>query len=106
MILRSRSVNTHAPDVALDHDDLLPRFLEVLRVDQEFVERREQVAPVLDDAPIAALKAAADLALRRVQLDLGIEELRGRRRISFENLLKAIDVDGRKTSLRIQSPDS
>jgi hypothetical protein len=52
------------------------------------------------------LKASADLALRRVQLDLGVEELRGGRRISFENLLKAVEVDGRETALRIQPPEA
>ena len=51
----------HAPDVALDHDHLLSDLVELHRLDQELVERRQQVAPVLHDALIAALKAPAHL---------------------------------------------
>ncbi len=67
----------HAADVALDDDDLAIGRPELQGGDQELVKRREQVAPVANDPLIATLDAAADRALRRVYLDLGIEELRG-----------------------------
>ena len=61
---------------------------------------------MLDDAPIAALKTAADLPLGRVYLDPGIEELRGAGRVSLEDVLEAGEIDGSETALRIQAPQS